>query len=201
MGAMTPANPSQTKQPAAVPATRATRRAAERDGRRPGRGTARGAARPRSAVPRIVGALVAAAVLIAGGVLLYGRIAQVQHGAVLPDIPQGMQHDPATRARGAVVSISGDASHPDASYDPASGTVTVSFQSRYYDPTHTAALNRQYLATEGRLIVQLALYQNSSIAQVVAKLYHGRRYLASVSGSPGQDYAAYPVQYAPDLPK
>lgn len=197
---MTPANPSQTKQSAAPPATRAARRAAERDGR-PGRGTGRGAARSRSPVPRIVGGAVVAAVLVAGGVLLFGRIAGVQRGAVLPDIPQGMQHDPATRARGAVVSISGEASHPDASYDPASGTVTVSFQSRYYDPTHTAALNRQYLATEGRLIIQLALYQNSSIAQVVAKLYHGGRYLATVSGSPGQDYAAYPVQYAPDLPK
>ena len=197
---MTPANPSQAKPPTVPPATRAARRAAERDGR-PGRATARGAARSRSPVPRIVGAAVVAAVLVAGGVLVFGRIAQVQRGAVLPDIPQGMQHDPATRARGAVISISGDASHPEASYDPASGTVTVSFQSRYYDRTHTAALNRQYLATEGRLIIQLALYQNSSIAQVVAKLYHGRQYLATVSGSPGQDYAAYPVRYAPDLPK
>jgi hypothetical protein len=143
---------------------------------------------------------VLAVLVAAGGVLLYGRIAQVQRGAVLPDIPQGVQRDPAARVRGAVISISGDASHPVASYDPASGTVTVRFQSRYYDPAHTAALNRQYLATEGRLIVQLALYHDASTAQVVAELYHGRQYLATVSGEPGQDFAGYPVRYAPGLP-
>lgn len=195
-----PPNSSQMKPRGAAPAARTARRAAERGGRRMGRGTGLPGSNP-SAVPKIVAAALAAAVVVGGGSLLYGRIAQVQRGAVLPDIPQGMQHEPATRARGAVVSISGEASRPEASYDPSSGTVTVSFQSRYYDPSHTAALNRQYLATEGRLIVQLALYQNSSIAQVVAKLYHGRRYLATVSGAPGQDYAAYSVQYAPDLPK
>ena len=124
----------------------------------------------------------------------------MQQGAVLPDIPQGVQRDPAARVRGAVISISGDASHPVASYDPASGTVTVRFQSRYYDPTHAAALNRQYLATEGRLIVQLALYHDASTARVVAELYHGRQYLATVSGEPGQDFAGYPVRYAPGLP-
>lgn len=146
-------------------------------------------------------AAVVAAVLVAGGVLLFGRIAQVQRGAVLPNIPQGVQRDPATRARGAVISISGEASRPSASYDPASGTVTVRFQSRYYDPTHTAALNRQYLATEGRLVVQLALYNDSAAAQVVAELYHGRQRLATVTGAPGQDYAAYAVRYAPNLPR
>jgi hypothetical protein len=119
---------------------------------------------------------------------------------VLPDIPRGVQRDPATRVRGAVITISGDASHPVASYDPASGTVTVRFQSRYYDPAHTAALNRQYLATEGRLIIQLALYQDAAAAQVVAELYHGRQHLATVTGAPGQDYAGYAVQYAPGLP-
>jgi hypothetical protein len=143
---------------------------------------------------------IAAAVVIGGGVLLYGRITQVQQGAVLPDIPQGVQRDPATRARGAVISISGEASHPEARYDPASGTVTVRFQSRYYDPKHSAALNRQYLATEGKLIVQLALYQDSSAQQIVAELYYGRRHLATVTGAPGQDYAAYSVQYQAGLP-
>ncbi len=171
---------------------RAARRAAERDSR----------LRPRrpSWIPKAVRAGIIAVALIAGGALVYGRIAQVQRGAVLPDIPRGVQRDPATRVRGAVISISGDASHPVATYDPASGTVTVRFQSRYYDPTHTAALNRQYLATEGRLIVQLALYQGASAAQVVAELYHGRQHLATVSGTPGQDYAGYSVQYAPGLP-
>jgi hypothetical protein len=176
----------------ARPVTRAARRTAAREGR----------PRPRtsSRVTTAVSLGAVTAVLLAGGVFLYGRIAEVQRGAVLPDIPQGMQRDPATRARGAVISISGEASHPDATYDPASGTVTVRFQSRYYDPAHTAALNRQYLATEGKLIVQLALYNDSAAAQVVAELYRGRRRLATVTGAPGQDYAAYSVQYAPGLP-
>lgn len=199
MGGMTNAPQARdTSRHAPVP--RGTRRAGERDaGRRPGRGSGR--SRPPSRLPRAISIGVAAAAVIAGGVLLYGRIAQVQRGAVLPDIPQGVQRDPATRARGAVISISGDASRPVATYDPASGTVTVRFQSRYYDPTHTAALNRQYLATEGRLIVQLALYHDSSTAQVVAELYRGRQRLATVTGSPGQDYSAYTVEYAPGLPK
>jgi hypothetical protein len=186
MGGMTPPTLGHTD--------RAARRAVEREA---GRGL-----RPRqpSWIPKAVWAGIIAAVLMAGGALLYGRIAQVQRGAVLPDIPQGVQRDPATRARGAVISISGDASHPVASYDPASGTVTVRFQSRYYDPKHAAALNRQYLATEGRLIVQLALYNDAAAAQVVAELYHGRQRLATVTGAPGQDYAAYSVQYGPGLP-
>ncbi|HLW47152.1 MAG TPA: hypothetical protein VKW09_05230 [bacterium] len=193
---MTPTMSSRARQSAReAPAGRAARRAAEREGRvlRPG-------AQAGSRVAKAVWVVVAAAVCIAGGVLLYGRIAQVQRGAVLPDIPQGVQRDPATRARGAVISISGEASRPEASYDPASGTVTVRFQSRYYEPTHTVALNRQYLATEGRLVVQLALYNDSSAAQVVAELYHGRQHLATVTGAPGQDYAAYSVRYAPGLP-
>jgi len=190
---MTPTS-SQTRQTA--PARAARRAAARGAGGRPGRGSRRP-----SPLPRAIGIGIAAAALIAGGVFLYGRISQVQRGAVLPDIPQGVQRDPATRARGAVISISGEASRPAATYDPASGTVTVRFQSRYYDPAHTAALNRQYLATEGRLIVQLALYNDSSAAQVVAELYHGRQRLATVTGAPGQDYAAYTVQYDPGLPK
>jgi hypothetical protein len=176
---------------------RAARRASEREGRSPGRAGTRHA----SWITRAIWLAAAAAVVAAGAVFVFARIAQVQHGAVLPDIPQGMQHDPATRARGAVISISGEASHPEASYDPASGTVTVRFQSRYYDPAHTAALNRQYLATEGKLIVQLALYNDSAASQVVARLYHGRRLLATVTGAPGQDYAAYSVEYAPGLPR
>jgi hypothetical protein len=198
MKAMTPvqSSPVRPARSAAAHTSRAARRAGQGTARPAGRGTS-----PSSWIPRAAGAGLAAALVIAGGTLLYGRIAQVQRGAVLPDIPPGVQRDPATKVRGAVISISGEASNPAASYDPASGTVTVRFQSRYYDPKHSAALNRQYLATEGRLIVQLALYHDASAQQVVAQLYHGRQYLATVTGAPGQDYAAYAVQYAPDLPR
>jgi hypothetical protein len=135
-----------------------------------------------------------------GGVLLWNRIAQVQQGAITPQVPPGVTHDPATRARGAVLSLSGEASRPAAVYDPASGTVSVRFQSRYYDPQHTPQLNRQYLATEGRLAVQLILYNTPEARRAVADLYHGSEKLATVTGAQGQAYSAYSVEYARTLP-
>ena len=81
-----------------------------------------GRARPGTRWLLIAVAVVAAG---AGGVLLWNRIAQVQQGAIPSQVPPGVTHDPATRARGAVVSLSGEASHPLAAYDPGSGTVSV----------------------------------------------------------------------------
>jgi hypothetical protein len=138
--------------------------------------------------------------VIAGGVLLWSRISQVQRGSIVPQIPQGMKHDPATRARGAVVTISGPESNPLATYDPVSGTVTVQLQSHYYDPHHAAPLNRQYLATEGRLVVQLILYDDPEISRAVAMLFHGPTLLATVAGTPSDSYSGYSVSYARGLP-
>lgn len=149
---------------------------------------------------RAAAGVVIAAALAAGGSVVWNRIAQVQRGTVVSQIPQGVQHDPATRARGAVLSISGPASGPRTSYDPASGTVSVRFQSKYFDPAHSAALNRQYLATEGRLVVQLVLYNDPEVGRAVAALYRGGRLLAIVTGAPGQAYAEYTVEYAKGLP-
>jgi len=149
---------------------------------------------------RLIVAAVVAAVVIAGGVLVVQRVVQVQQGAVTPDMPQGATLDPALKVRGAVLSIAGETSRPQAFYDPASGTVTVRFQSKYYDPSHAAALNRQYLATEGRLVIQLAMYNAPEAARVVAELYHGRQKLATVTGTPDQAYAAYTVEYTKGLP-
>ena len=132
---------------------------------------------------------IALAVAVGGGSLLYLRISQVQQGAISPEVPQGVTRDPATRARGAVVSISGQDSHPRATYDPPSGTVTVAFQSKYYDPTHTAALNRQYLATEGRLVVQLVLYNDPEIGTAVAVPIHGAHDCAHVERGRGTSIA------------
>jgi hypothetical protein len=159
----------------------------------------RGASSLRRLARASLGVALAALVAVLGSVLWH-RIALVQQGAVLPEIPQGMVHDPAARARGAVLSISGERSQPVATYDPASGTLYVRFQSRYYDPRHTASLNREYLATEGRLVVQLVLYDVPEVPHVVAELYHGRERLATVTGSAGEDYYAYRVQYARGLP-
>ncbi len=152
-------------------------------------------------MPRVSWVVIAAGLAaIAGGFLLWTRLAQVQQGEITPEAPPGVTRDPATRARGAVTSISGAASHPVASYDPASGTVSVRFQSRYYDPQHSPQLNRQYLATEGRLDVQLVLYTAPEVGRVVAELYHGRQKLATVTGTQGEAYAAYSVDYAGTLP-
>ena len=155
---------------------------------------------PRSRGRTVVLLTLAIGVAVAGGGGLWHRIAQVQQGAIPSQVPPGVTRDPATRARGAVLSISGQESRPRATYDPASGTVTVRFQSKYYDPKHTAALNRQYLATEGRLVVQLVLYNVPEIAAVVAELYDGGRLLATVTGSPSEAYADYKVDYARGLP-
>src|SRR5579864_1041254 len=157
------------------------------------------ATRPRRGLP-LVPAAIALVLVIVGGVVVWNRIARVQEGVVVPPVPQGVTRDPATRARGAVVSISGEESHPRATYDPAAGTVTVRFQSKYYDPKHTAALNRQYLATEGRLVVQLILYNDPEIGRAVVDLYQGRRLLATVGGGPANSYNDYTVQYPKDLP-
>ncbi len=153
----------------------------------------------RPKLTRILLAALGLTAVVAGGVVIFHRIAQVQQGAIV-QVPRGVTRDPATRARGAVVSLSGQDSHPRATYDPASGTVSVAFQSRYYDPTHTVALNRQYLATEGRLAVQLVLHTVPEASRVVVDLYRGRQKLAGVTGTHGEAYDAYAVEYARGLP-
>jgi len=163
-------------------------------------GPAGAATRARAGRARVLLAVAAGVVLVAAGVFLAQRITQVQQGAVVPVVPQGATLDPALRARGAAISISGDASRPLASYDPASGTVLVRLQSKYYDPKHTAALNRQYLATEGRLIVQLALYNAPEAGRIVVELYHGRQKVGTVTGASGDAYNDYRVDYPKGLP-
>lgn len=160
-----------------------------------------GEPRPSGTVGRnVVLGILALAVAVGGGSLLWLRISQVQQGSISPDVPPGVRRDPATRARGAAVSISGKESRPQADYDPASGTVTVRFQSKYYDAAHTAALNRQYLATEGRLVVQLVLYNSPDVGAAVAQLYHRGTLLATVTGAQSDAYADYTVEYAKGLP-
>jgi hypothetical protein len=149
---------------------------------------------------RWAGRAVVCIVLAAAGSVLWHRIALVQRGAVVPEIPQGVTHDPATKARGAVISLSGEGADPAAVYDPASGTVTVRFQSKYYDRHHSAKLNRQYLATEGRLAVQLILYSTPEVSRAVAELYRGRALLATIAGTPDQPYSSYSVNYARGVP-
>jgi len=150
--------------------------------------------------PRILFAALRLAILVVGAATVWSRIAQVQQGVVLPEVPQGVTRDPATRARGAVLTISGAESRPRVTYDPASGTVQAALQSKYYDPDHTAALNRQYLATEGRLVVQLVFHNVPEVTRVVVELYGGRQKLATVTGGQGDTYEGYMVEYARGLP-
>jgi hypothetical protein len=158
-----------------------------------------GRGRQRTLTLRIV-AGIAAVMMVFGGVVLFQQIAQVQQGAVTPQVPEGAQLSPSLRARGAVLTIAGDDSRPDVSYDPSSGMITARFQSKYFDPKHSASLNREYLATEGRLVVQLALHNSPEASGVVAVLFHGSQELATVTGTAQQDYKQYTVQYAKGLP-
>ena len=169
-------------------------------GRRARRDREAAAARARRVRTRWIVASVSAALVAAGAFALFQQITRVQQGDVTPNVPQGAQLSPALRARGAVLTISGDDSRPDVRYDPASGTITARFQSKYYDPKHAAAYNRQYLATEGRLVVQLALHNSPEASQVVAMLFHGGQELATVTGSASDGYSDYKVQYAKGLP-
>src|SRR5262252_3873261 len=81
----------------------------------------RAAPRRRAAMGRtVVLSMLALAVAVGGGSLLWLRISQVQQGAINPEVPPGVRRDPATRARGAAASISGKESRPWADYDAAS---------------------------------------------------------------------------------
>lgn len=104
--------------------------------------------------------------------------------------------DPAVRVSGAVRSISGSSSVRRARYDPDEGSVRVEATSRYYDPARAPAENREYLATEGRLGAQLALFDNPSLRRVTVLLFTGRTLLATVAAEQGQPFERMAVDYS-----
>lgn len=107
--------------------------------------------------------------------------------------------DPAVRVAGAVRSISGTDSVRRATYDPASKSARVEATSKYYDAAKPVQENRQYLATEGRLGAQLALYQNPAVQEVAVLLYVRRTLLATVVARLGQTFDQMTVTYSGPL--
>jgi hypothetical protein len=134
-----------------------------------------------------------AVLLIVGGLLAYERAWEARHPAA--DILPGAPVDPATRVGGAIRSISGADSVRRVSYDPATRAARVEVASKYYDAARSLKENQEYLATEGRLGAQLALYQNSAVASVTVLLYAGRELLATVTATQGQAFAQMKVEY------
>jgi hypothetical protein len=102
--------------------------------------------------------------------------------------------NPAVRAKAAAQSVTGEPTVRRVVIDDA-GTVTVEARSKYYRSGAGLSENRQYLATEGRLIVQLIL--NDVPEMVIARvvLFSGRTALAFVEGRANQEYGDYKVTY------
>ena len=107
--------------------------------------------------------------------------------------------DPAVQVAGAVRSISGSGSVRSATYDPTAKTARIEVTSRYYDAAKPVAENREYLATEGRLGAQLALFGNTPVQEVTILLYARRTLLATVTARQGQKYEEMKVEYGGPL--
>jgi len=141
-------------------------------------------------------AVAVGVLLIVGGLVAYERAWEVRHSAA--DIP-GAPADPATRVGGAIRSISGADSVRRVTFDPATRAARVEATSKYYDPAKPLKENQEYLATEGRLGAQLALYQNTAVDTVTVLLYGGRELLATVTAKQGQAFAQMKVEYGGPL--
>ncbi len=150
--------------------------------------SARRAAR-RQRRPLAVLALLAAGALAAALVAVGMERGWLRSGTPNPQ-------DPAVRVSGAIRSISGSANVRRARYDSEDGSVWVEASSRYYDPARAVEENREYLATEGRLGVQLALFDNPGLRRVTVKLYSGRTLLATVTAAQGQPFEQMKVDYS-----
>ena len=107
--------------------------------------------------------------------------------------------DPGVRVAGAVRSISGSNSVRRTEYNGTSKTAQVDATSRYYDAAKPVTENREYLATEGRLGAQLALFEHTAVGEVTIRLYTRRTLLATVIARQGQKYEEMKVEYSGPL--
>jgi hypothetical protein len=131
--------------------------------------------------------------VIVGGLVAFDRVWVARNQMVgNPSAPL----DPAVRVGGAIRSISGTDSVRRVSYDAATRSAKVEATSKYYDPAKPLKENQEYLATEGRLGAQLALYQNTAVESVRVLLYAGRDLLATVTAMQGQAFAQMKVEYS-----
>jgi hypothetical protein len=135
-----------------------------------------------------------ATVVIAGGLVALDRLYQRREGGGTP-----IATDPATRVAGGIRSISGTDSVRKTDYDPATKEAQVEVSSRYYDPKKPLKDNREYLATEGRLGAQLALYGNDAVSEVTVRLYAKDVLLATVVARQNQKFEEMKVAYSGPL--
>jgi len=103
------------------------------------------------------------------------------------------------RVAGAVRSISGTESVRESTYDATTRSARVWVTSRYYDPMKSLAENKEYLATEGRMAAQLALFGNKDVQRVTIALYSRRTLLATVTGRQGDAFDRMTVVYSGPL--
>lgn len=127
-------------------------------------------------------------VLLVGGLVAYDRV-WTARSRIQPA-------DPAVRVGGAIRSISGTDSVRRVSYDAATRSAKVEATSKYYEAAKPLKENQEYLATEGRLGAQLALYQNTAVDSVTVLLYAGRDLLATVTAKQGEAFAQMKVEYS-----
>jgi hypothetical protein len=151
-------------------------------GRRPPRGL-------RAALPWLLWGL--ATVVIAGGLVALDRVYQRREGGGTP-----VATDPASRAAGGIRSISGTDAVRRTDYDPATKKAQVDVSSRYYDAKKPLKENREYLATEGRLGAQLALFGNDAVTELTVRLFAKDTLLATVTARPNQKFEEMKVQYS-----
>jgi hypothetical protein len=135
-----------------------------------------------------------ATVLVAGGLVAVDRVYQRREGAGTP-----VAADPASRVAGGIRSISGTDAVRKTGYDPATKKAQVEVSSRYYDAKKSLKDNREYLATEGRLGAQLALFGHEAVTELTVRLYTKDALLATVTARPNQKFEDMKVQYSGPL--
>lgn len=146
----------------------------------------------RGALPWLLWAL--ATVVIVGGLVALDRVYERRDAGGAP-----VASDPASRVAGGVRSISGTDAVRKTDYDPATKKARVEVSSRYYDAKKSAKDNREYLATEGRLGAQLALFSNEAVTELTVRLYGGDALLATVVARPNQKFEDMKVEYSGPL--
>ncbi len=136
-------------------------------------------------VPKAIAVYVIAAAAVMAGIVLWDRASPP--AALNP-------FDPAVRAKAAAQSITGEPTVRRVEV-PASDRVIVHATSKYYSSRAPVQENREYLATEGRLIAQLILEDTPQTMTAVVQLYSGRQRLAVIEAHRDQAYANYAVRY------
>jgi hypothetical protein len=148
--------------------------------------------RGRTVLPWLLWGL--ATILIAGGLVALDRVYQRREVGGAP-----VATDPASRVAGGIRSISGTDAVRKTDYDPATKKARVEVSSRYYDAKKPPKDNREYLATEGRLGAQLALFGNEAVTELTVRLYAKDSLLATVVARPNQKFEEMKVEYSGPL--